>query len=39
VFFAVSQIVALVMFRESVSWQTMVGGTLIVAGGFVLLIE
>jgi drug/metabolite transporter superfamily protein YnfA len=39
VFFAVSQLIALVMFREAVSWQTMVGGTLIVAGGFVLLIE
>jgi drug/metabolite transporter superfamily protein YnfA len=37
VFFAVSQIVAVLVFRDVLSWQTMVGGTLIVAGGCVLL--
>jgi drug/metabolite transporter superfamily protein YnfA len=37
VFFAVSQIVAVLVFRDVLSWQTMVGGTLIMAGGCVLL--
>jgi drug/metabolite transporter (DMT)-like permease len=37
VFFAVSRIVAVLVFRDVLSWQTMVGGTLIMAGGCVLL--
>ena len=37
VFFAVSQIVAVLMFQDVLSWQTMVGGSLIMAGGCVLL--
>jgi len=37
VFFAVSQIVAVLVFRDVLSWQTMAGGTLIIAGGCVLL--
>jgi len=38
VFFVVSQIVAVLLFREVLPWQTMVGGALIMAGGCVLLI-
>jgi len=38
VFFVVSQTLAVAMFGEALPWQTLVGGTLIVAGGFVLLI-
>ncbi len=37
VFFLVSQVVAVVMFGESLPWRTIVGGVLILAGGFVLL--
>ena len=38
VFFVVSQTVAVAMFGEALPWQTLVGGTLIVTGGMVLLI-
>ena len=38
VFFAVSQIVAVLFFRDVLPWQTIVGGILIVSGGCVLLI-
>ena len=37
VFFAVSQLVAVGMFGEPLPLRTILGGTLIVAGGFVLL--
>jgi drug/metabolite transporter superfamily protein YnfA len=37
VFFVVSQIVAVVVFRDVMPWQTVVGGTLIIAGGCVLV--
>jgi small multidrug resistance family-3 protein len=38
VFFVVSQIAAVLVFRDALSWQTIVGGTLIIVGGCVLLI-
>ena len=37
VFFVVSQVIAVVVFGETLAWQTLVGGLLIVCGGFVLL--
>jgi small multidrug resistance family-3 protein len=38
VFFVVSQMIAVLVFRDTLGWQTLAGGTLIVAGGIVLLL-
>jgi small multidrug resistance family-3 protein len=38
VFFVVSQLIAVLVFRDTLGWQTLIGGALIAAGGIVLLV-
>jgi len=38
IFFVMSQVIAVLVFRDALGWQTLVGGAMIVAGGIVLLL-
>jgi drug/metabolite transporter superfamily protein YnfA len=37
VFFVVSQIIAMILYRELPAWRTIAGGALIIAGGFTII--